>query len=147
MGNQDNTANTISFEEISRALAEEINRKESMNSKEREEAEAEIQLKTYRLIAGALASRYEVIYYINIVPTHMYSTVPAMITHVSEQPDAAKIFLQPLRRISVNLSIRRMQRKFFVSWIKITFFIIWKKAVPFRLLTGRFLRTEASMSP
>ena len=66
MGNQDNTANTISFEEISRALAEEINRKESMNSKEREEAEAEIQLKTYRLIAGALASRYEVIYYINI---------------------------------------------------------------------------------
>ena len=65
MGNQDNY-NTISFDEISRAIANE-NSTDNTDDNNQEEQQTDLKLRTYRLIAGALASRYEAIYYINIV--------------------------------------------------------------------------------
>ena len=65
MGNHDNN-NTISFDEISRAIANE-NSTDNTDDNNQEEQQTDLKLRTYRLIAGALASRYEAIYYINIV--------------------------------------------------------------------------------
>ena len=65
MGNHDNI-NTISFDEISRAIANE-NSTDNTDENKQKEQQTDAKLRTYRLIAGALASRYEAIYYINIV--------------------------------------------------------------------------------
>ena len=67
MGKHDNyNTSTIPFDEIARALAKENGTSEELDDQQLREKATDLEIKTYRHIAGALASRYEVIYYIDI---------------------------------------------------------------------------------
>ena len=63
--NNFHNTNTVSMEDIIRGVQNEL-AMQNMDEREKAEYKAEIKAKTYRHIAGALASRYEVIYYIDI---------------------------------------------------------------------------------